>query len=232
MSLPLWSVLCLDAHKILFVPSKTGVSGSLSPLEGLWSNAAGPQGQIPWGFSVPLLDPQAGIQNLHNAGRTSLVLLFSSLWVTHLAGMGFDFIVIASLLLSCCSFFFVFGRGVCFFVGSSVLLIVVQQVIAILVLLPEEISTHPSTLPSWARRPVVFYIYPCCYFCWCFLLPHMSSSYCVVVCFILIWTDAPEFFLEDKITRDKIYQIIWECILPSGLQVLDVKSACNHWRSF
>ena len=111
------SPLGLGACKILFVPSKTGVSGSLSPLEGLWSNPAGPQGQVPWGFSVPLLDPQAGIQNLRNSGRTSLVLLFSSLWVTHLAGMGFDFIVIASLLLSCCSFFFVFGRGVSFFGG-------------------------------------------------------------------------------------------------------------------
>ena len=32
-----------------------------------------------------------GVQNLHNSGRTSLVLLFSSLWITHLAGMGFDF---------------------------------------------------------------------------------------------------------------------------------------------
>ena len=32
-----------------------------------------------------------GAQNHHNSGRTSLVLLFSSLWVTLLAGMGFDF---------------------------------------------------------------------------------------------------------------------------------------------
>ena len=32
-----------------------------------------------------------GVPNLHRSGRTSLVLLSSSLWVTHLAGMGFDF---------------------------------------------------------------------------------------------------------------------------------------------
>lgn len=31
------------------------------------------------------------VQNLQNSGRTSLILLVSSLWVTHLASMGFDF---------------------------------------------------------------------------------------------------------------------------------------------
>jgi len=35
------------------------------------------------------------VQNLHNGARTSLVLLFSSLWVTRLAVMGFDLTVIA-----------------------------------------------------------------------------------------------------------------------------------------
>ena len=39
-----------------------------------------------------------GVQNLYKSGRTSLVLLFSSLWFTHQAGMGFDFIMIVSLL--------------------------------------------------------------------------------------------------------------------------------------
>ena len=47
------------------------------------------------------------VQNLHNSGRTSLVLLFSSLWVTHLAGMRFDFIAVVPLLPSHCGFFFV-----------------------------------------------------------------------------------------------------------------------------
>ena len=37
------------------------------------------------------------------------MLLFSSLWVTYTASMGFDFIEIVPLLPSCCSFF-VFGH--------------------------------------------------------------------------------------------------------------------------
>ena len=46
-----------------------------------------------------------------------MVLLFSSLWVTHLGDMGFDLIVIVPLLLSFCGFFFLFGPGVSFFGG-------------------------------------------------------------------------------------------------------------------
>ena len=64
---------------------------------------------------IARLEACCGVQNLHNSGRTSLVLLFSSLWVTYPAGMGFDFIVIVLLLPSCCGFFFVFGHGVSFF---------------------------------------------------------------------------------------------------------------------
>ena len=56
-----------------------------------------------------------GVQNLHNSGRTSLVLLFSSLWATHPAGKGFDFIVTVPLLPSHCSLFSVFGCGISFF---------------------------------------------------------------------------------------------------------------------
>ena len=58
-----------------------------------------------------------GVQNLHSSERTSMILLFSSWWVTHLAGMGFDFIVIVPLLPSHCAFFFVFGCGMSFFSG-------------------------------------------------------------------------------------------------------------------
>ena len=64
-------------------------------------------------------------QNLYNIERHSLVLLFSSLWVTYQVGMGFGFSVTVPLLLSCCGFFFVFGLEVSFFLGgggSSVLL--------------------------------------------------------------------------------------------------------------
>ena len=45
-----------------------------------------------------------------------LVLLYS-LWVTHLMGMGFDFIIIAPLLPFLWSFFFVFGHEESFFGG-------------------------------------------------------------------------------------------------------------------
>ena len=62
------------------------------------------------------------VQNLDVSVRTSLVLLFSCLWVTHLAGIGFDFTVIVSLLPFCCGFFFVFGCGYFLLVGSSILL--------------------------------------------------------------------------------------------------------------
>ena len=63
------------------------------------------------------------VQNLLNSWRTSLVLLFSSLWVTHLAGMRFDFIIIVPLLpshwlLHCLWTFFL--RGVGGFTDSSV----------------------------------------------------------------------------------------------------------------
>ena len=61
-------------------------------------------------------------QNLHNSVRTSLLLLFSSLWVTHSVGMVFDFIVIAPLLPSCCGFLSL-DMGYLFLVGSSILLL-------------------------------------------------------------------------------------------------------------
>ena len=54
-----------------------------------------------------------GIQNLHKSGRTSSVLFFSRFWVIFSTSMGFDFILIAPLLLSHCGFFF-FGCGVSF----------------------------------------------------------------------------------------------------------------------
>ena len=43
-----------------------------------------------------------------------MLLLLSSLWVFHSRIMGFDFIIIAPLLLSHCSFSFVFGCGISF----------------------------------------------------------------------------------------------------------------------
>ena len=49
---------------------------------------------------VPRLGGLMGVQDLHNSGRTSLVLLFSSLWVIHSVGVGFDFIMIVPFLPS------------------------------------------------------------------------------------------------------------------------------------
>ena len=64
--------------------------------------------------------------------------------------MGFDFIVIAPLLPSHCSFSFVFGCGVSFLVSSSVfLLVIVQQLVVIPVFSQEGVTTRPSTLPSF-----------------------------------------------------------------------------------
>ena len=62
----------------------------------------------------PGLEICSGPQNFHNSARTSLVLLFCSLWVTHPAGMSFDFMVIAPQLPSCGHFLFVFGHGISF----------------------------------------------------------------------------------------------------------------------
>ena len=63
--------------------------------------------------------------------------------------MGFDLIVIASLLLSHCGFSFVFGCGVSFLVSSSVFLsMVLQQLVVIPVVSQEGVSTRPSTLLS------------------------------------------------------------------------------------
>ena len=72
--------------------------------------------------------------------------------------MGFDFIVIAPLLPSHCSFSFVFGCGVPFLVSSSVLLsMIVQQLVVIPVLLQEGVSTRPSTLPSWTNLSIHYF---------------------------------------------------------------------------
>ena len=56
-----------------------------------------------------------GDQDFHSYGRTSVVSIFSSLWVTHLAGVGFYFIMITRLLLSYCGFFFVLDKVNLFF---------------------------------------------------------------------------------------------------------------------
>ena len=145
--------LGLGAHKILFVPSKTEFSVSHSFVENLLSNLTGIQGRIPWGFPMPLSDSPGWeawheVYNLDNSGRTSLVLLFCSLWILW---YGFDFYhdwaspTIPLKILNC------LGCRV-FLVDSSILLpMVVQQLVAIFVLLQEERSMCPTS-PSWTGR--------------------------------------------------------------------------------
>ena len=93
-----------------------------------------------------------GDQDFHSYGRTSMVSIFSSLWVTHLAGVGFYFIMITPLLLSYCGFFFVLDKGnlLFFFSGTnSFLSMVVQQLVGILVFLWERASSHPTLSSCW-----------------------------------------------------------------------------------
>ena len=82
--------------------------------------------RFPGGSQFLCCFPRLGslTQNLHNSGRASLVLLFSSLWVIHPAGMGFDFIVFVPLLPSHCGFFILYMGYFFFLVGSSVFLLI------------------------------------------------------------------------------------------------------------
>ena len=68
-------------------PSKSDSLGTPSPFVG-----------------SPSWEAWRGTQKLRNSGRTSLLLVFSSLWAAHLVGMEFDFIVIVPLLPSHCGF--------------------------------------------------------------------------------------------------------------------------------
>ena len=64
-----------------------------------------------------VMDREAWCAVVHGVtkSRTRLSSCTTSLWVTNLAGMGFDFIVIVPLLPSHCRFFFVCGHGGSFF---------------------------------------------------------------------------------------------------------------------
>ena len=103
-------------------------------------------------FQVSLSEPQAAFLDVRCRAFT---IVGELLWyfcspVTYSEGMGFEFIVIVPLLLSCCDFHFFFERGVSFLVCSSVLLlIVVQQLVAVMV--QEEMNRHPPTPLSWNR---------------------------------------------------------------------------------
>ena len=141
-----------QCSKILFVSSKCGVcfpqSCGSAIIKFQWLSKSDSLG-IPSPFvGSPGWEAWWGAQNLHNSGRTSLLLLFSSFWVAHLAGM--DLILSwlhPSYHLSAAAFLWTWISF--FFMGSSVLLLmVIQQPVEILVL-SQETSAHPSTPPSW-----------------------------------------------------------------------------------
>ena len=75
-----------------------------------------------------------------------MIQLFSSLWLIHPAGMGFDFIVTVPLLPS--HLFFVFGCRISFLVGCSVFVDGCSAVSCDFVVFMRGVSSHPSTLPS------------------------------------------------------------------------------------
>ena len=135
------------------VPSKSGVSLSLSPVKVLWSNPVGHLSQIPGNFQslapIPRLMTDVW-------PRTFTVVqehfLFSSLWVIQSVGIGFNFLCL------CHSYHFVAASslslvvGYLFLVGSSVLFsVVVQQLVEILVFWQKKMSACPFTPPSWTN---------------------------------------------------------------------------------
>lgn len=123
---PLLLSLGPSAQKILSVPSKVG-SLSPSPVEVLLSNLAALQVRFPGDFCHFARSPgwktDVGLKNFHSSGRTSLVLLLSSFWITRPAGLGFDFIMIAPLLHVLLWLLLCLWTCAIFSVGSDVLLL-------------------------------------------------------------------------------------------------------------
>ena len=123
---------------------------SVSPSHVLFKHLspAGLQSQVLWGLLLLRLAPQAGSLTWGLEPSQEWEIVFDVIVLQfvghHLTDMGFDFIMFVPLLPSCCSFFF-FGREMSFLVGSIVLL---SMLVAILVLLQEEMSTHSPTPPS------------------------------------------------------------------------------------
>ena len=85
--------LSIDAHKIVFLlqdwslcfPQSCG-----SPIiKSWWSSRSDSLGLPRPFFGSPSWENWHGVQNLNNSGRTSLILLFSCLWIIHPVVMGF-----------------------------------------------------------------------------------------------------------------------------------------------
>ena len=130
--------------------------------------------QISWGFPVPLSDPQAGKPEVGFRTFTTVGELFWYIffpvcgsftwreWDLSISWLCPSYCLTAALCLFLNMGYLLFSkfqclcfwtRGIFYLVNSSVLLwMVVQQLVVILVLLQEEMSTRPSTLPSWTSQ--------------------------------------------------------------------------------
>ena len=148
--------LGVDVPRILFVPSKTGVSfpqSCGSPIiQSCWPSWPDFLG-IPSPFvRSPDWETQR-IPNLHNRGRTSLVFSFSSLWVSHVMGMGFDLIVIMSLLPSSLQLLCPWTRDLFFWWVPASCWWLFNSLVAALVFSLGEMSAGPPPPPSQTGSP-------------------------------------------------------------------------------
>ena len=117
------------------------------------------QGQIPWGFPVTLWFP--GLESLMWIRFRTFTTVWELLWYYCSALCGPPTGWVWPLILSwlCLSHQLPEASslspdiGYLFLVASSIILLMtVQQLVAILVLLQEEMSTCPSNPPSWIRK--------------------------------------------------------------------------------
>ena len=102
-------------HKVLLMSSKSfcfPLSCGSSVIKSHCPSKSDFLGILSFFAGFPSWEIRCGGYNLHNSVRTSLILLFLRLLVTHLANIGFDFIVFAFLLPSDCGFLFNFGYGI------------------------------------------------------------------------------------------------------------------------
>lgn len=144
-------------HKLVCMPSKSGVSVSLNPVEFLWSSPTDFQSQRLWGLLFPMPEPQTGgsymgLWTLTPMGEP-LWYNYFPVWVTHLVSMRFECIVNAPLPPSCCGFLFVFGCAASLLVGLSLFGRWPWQLVVTLVFLWERVSSSPSTPPSILKPP-------------------------------------------------------------------------------
>ena len=107
-----------------------------------------------WGAPAPAVRPPCwaawpGAQSSHSCGRASAVNLFSNVWVSHLRGVGWEFITSAPPPSPwVCSLYLRMWN--IFLVGSSLLLLMVfQNLVVILVSSGEQVSSssfYPTAL--------------------------------------------------------------------------------------